>query len=1262
MGEIVAKLHPFEPLQRALVHVPAEWTVRELVGSPACEVRIWLEDEEIPPALWGETVIGERRGLVAVRLEGDDLGRSIALLGVAALAVFVPPAAGLAAGSLAAVGASFGIALVGGLLVNALIPPQVPELNDFTVPTVDGRYNAITGIRNSINLYGNLPTLYGRRRFYPPIAANPYSESATFTQSFVSLFALSDTPLEIYGLKAGKGYGRLDLTPSNAALIGNAVRIGDTPIGLFSGWQMQIGRAADITLYTTDVYEEQTQITYDQQVSGSGWVTDNVSNVRTTQQNTYKASIDLVFPRGLWNVDDQGNVIQPKYEYPCLQYEDYYSNACGDEFRILGRTLYGTEYPLGAGPGQYIAYQGGNRYLRIKKLSGTLGCYDERITKRRRCIKRASTRQVWNAAKQVEVQIEWRRAGTTAWSLHAREIISDVTRRPFSKTYTIDFTAGSTYTDLGQSGSDSYDVRVTRVRTYFGNGIAEISDMAWTVLRSYQRGKPIAEALDDVTMLALKIQATDQLSGPLDSLNVEATAVLPVYTGTSWTEQTTRNPAWAVLDAMRNSIRLDHPVPDAKLDLSGFQDWAAWCDLHEIHYDYLHVGDTMMETVRQIATTGRGSLGLNDGVTFTVVRDQLQTTPRQLISPQNSYGFSMRRDYIDMPHGLRVQYEDRDNDYQLAEVKVYATGYNASTATQFEVLQTQGITDSVQAQKEGAYFLKVAELRPETYTVTMDAEALRVTRGDRVQLQNDAIRVGLGSALVESAWEDGGQQYILIQSKWDLDSTVSYGIRLRRRDGTISLGTIAGEDVGDGRRSVIQPDTTLSDVAHDDLIVYGTVGTETQDCIITSMEFHDDFDATLTLKAYDANIPAVDELAYPQYSPTITSIFRLTSPEPPTITLSSDGTTYVLDDDGTLKSGVSVYWELPFGSKIHLDSIELRWSQQYFTDDANETKDPAHYDTERYDLSKTPLIIGPLIGGVEAVVNARVRSVDGKWSRWSDDEHIITVSSVSTILGNPRAMATDHIIAFANAGLVSYWKRPLLVEADNHQKKGTISFWILPPALNVINGFLFEIGEDDSSHGPRAYGKLQSSSNQLIVYMAYDGDFGPQISFSKNLTYEWHHAMLRWDTTQVTDTDRIQFFVDGDEQSAGGGSVYPALDETISLFDQNLPYGVGVGHPLKAADDSDSTSASYDGLAEFIMVGGQSLDVSNFRKQDPYYLTSYCPRTDLLSQLFGTLRQAVWLRFQNKTRPGFDTFLLQDDAVPQADLVINSSRYPSCPG
>jgi hypothetical protein len=345
-----------------------------------------------------------------------------------------------------------------------------------------------------------------------------------------------------------------------------------------------------------------------------------------------------------------------------------------------------------------------------------------------------------------------------------------------------------------------YEVRVTR-QTVAGlnpspDGDAELDRSFWTVLRSFSTDEPVVQ--EGVCLIAIRMQATDQLNGVPSTISCIAESYLPTtVNGTTWNYEITQSPAWAYADVLRRRGGVEF-LPDSRIDVAGIMSWATACaaapptgtDLDRWTFNGVIEGGSVFEALRHIASIGRAGYTLKDGK-HSVVRDIVQSTPVQHITPANSWGYSGSRTFADLPHALRIEFVNAEADYVVDERVVYADGYDDTNATKFEVMSMLGATSPELVFREGRYHLAVGTLRPEEHRISMDVENLRCTLGDRVQLSHDVISVGKGFGRIVSLATSGANTTgFVLDGEVEFENNETYALRVREADGSTSLRTV----------------------------------------------------------------------------------------------------------------------------------------------------------------------------------------------------------------------------------------------------------------------------------------------------------------------------------------------------------------------------------------------------------------------------------------------------------------------------------------
>lgn len=336
----VLALPHIDPLRgREKIDVAYGMTVGEMVavalpGVDTSRVRVTIGEHVIARNVWHRVRPKHGATVIVRAVPGDDTLRSVlsvaVLVAAVALGQFYAPSIASAllpasftgygvatatAATISTIGslATAGFAIAGSLLLNALIP--VRGLGDQDKGT---DIYAITGLQNSSNPGGVIPSILGKHRYAPPYAAPSYTQTIGDDQYCVAAFLF--------------GHGPLNLTNH---------RLGDTPIENYSDIEIEVrnGYADDapITLYPQQVIEDQLAVR----------LLYNETQTRITARDVAEAEVDIAFVQGLLKYDKKGKPTQwdiPfKIEYRKLGDVAYTQAAlidiAGAEQKIIRRSV-----------------------------------------------------------------------------------------------------------------------------------------------------------------------------------------------------------------------------------------------------------------------------------------------------------------------------------------------------------------------------------------------------------------------------------------------------------------------------------------------------------------------------------------------------------------------------------------------------------------------------------------------------------------------------------------------------------------------------------------------------------------------------------------------------------------------------------------------------------------------------------------------------------------------------------------------------------
>lgn len=503
----------------------------------------------------------------------------------------------------------------------------------------------------------------------------------------------------------------------------------------------------------------------------------------------------------------------------------------------------------------------------------------------------------------------------------------------------------------------------------------------WTAIRSIRTGDPI-EA-ENVALVAMRVQATDQLSGVIDQFNCTVEARLPVWNGSSWATGITRSPAWAYCDVLRGSAN-SRPLADSRIDLATMLAWANTSAANGITFDgVMSDRRSVFDALRDIAGTANASPTINQGL-YSVVVDERKTSVVQHFTPRNSRNFSGNKILGHRPHAIKVRFPNEETLHQIDEIYVYEDGYSASTATVFETMDLPYTTNAAAAWKRARRAMFSARLRPEIYQLEVDAEHIVCTRGDLARVSHDVPLWGVSSARVKAVQTSGSDTTgVTIDTEWPMTAGLSYQVRFRLSTGATLL--IPVDTVDGANTSVIFTTAvdTASGPAVGDLALFGVVGSESVELIVRSIEPRGELSAVMTFVDHSPEIFNSDTGTIPDHAPRITlvpAVNRAKPPIPQVTSIDSDDYAVIRQGDGSFISRIIVGYTLNQQIRnINAEALQARYR---------------HADTQEdfVWVANIPASVGSIsISPVddEVLYEIEIRSVaqNGATSDWNNFSH-----------------------------------------------------------------------------------------------------------------------------------------------------------------------------------------------------------------------------------------------------------------------------------
>jgi hypothetical protein len=915
---------------------------------------------------WGTTSLRSSDiVVVSPKIHSGDSGQIFKTIAIIAITVYTGGAAAAYFGSagVAAALATAAVTVIATSLLNSLIPPPVPRMGSTsgTESIEDSQMYAISGQSNRMLRLGIVPKVYGSHRMYPNLAANPYTELVVDAKSgeiIQYLYGIYDFGLGTMNISELK-IGDTPLTTDSFE---------DFDIRLVDPMKPEIDEDAfDEALESEFNYYRNRRVFSPLSVTladGEETIQNADSNTLLVDQELI---VDFLCPRGLYGYSSNGTKgdrsIRTEIHFALVGTTDW--RSYNDMAYVSSHSAVGgqdaTNFDISLSPdGTTINYYDSDNYSNRGGYYEGEPNYIYNMTLRQgvsKLLVADDTRlspgaKIFHGTHFLGNIVSLNNLGGPK-----TEILLDraVNSRRALKAYTIDATQAYEGVPAGLSApfdikkirhngyesailivssnktspvygqvrfapkiAGAYKVRVRRVSTFGIYSTQTSHEFILTGITTAFQELPIVTNKRHC-FLELRIRATDQLNGNIQNLSGVVSAAVPIYdSGTlTWARGITSNPAWIFTDLLTGEVNKKAVALD-RIDLDSIVAWAEYCAevptppptftyrnprfLCNFILDY---EATLQSVLAQVGGAAQASLNIIDGK-YGVLIDRTRTTPIQIFTPRNSSGFSSTRLYGPRPHALKVKFIDPQLDWEISEAIAYDSGYDESTATEFEEVTSFACTNFEQAWRFGRYLIAQNKLRQETISLSVDFENIVCTRGDYVQITQDVMRVGGRPARVKAV----SGITVTIDDSLDIDPNISYGYVSRSATGAIVTSTLTPLTP-----TTYDLDGTLPTVG--DLIVIGEVGSTVYDCIVKSISPNDDLSAELVLveranEIFDYESTDVLPTYNPQISTTSDPDFK--PPKAVTNLLVADN----VWECSELKSGYNYFiyltWDIPQGT------------------------------------------------------------------------------------------------------------------------------------------------------------------------------------------------------------------------------------------------------------------------------------------------------------------------------------------------------------
>lgn len=346
-----------------------------------------------------------------------------------------------------------------------------------------------------------------------------------------------------------------------------------------------------------------------------------------------------------------------------------------------------------------------------------------------------------NAA--VTIEIERRLLPSGAWQpftgATAAMTINNMSTKPVRMTVA-----------TGSLTPGQYEVRMRKM-TLNASTNRNSNSVEWGVLKSYQADTTNYASHPQV---GIRIKATGQLNGSLDEVSWVATAAAaPVWTGSAWVTQATRNPGAQILQLARGIYDTQGRLmaglgwSDSQIDIEGLKAFMVQCATKGYTFDYWFDQPlSCMELLEAVAAAGMGSISHHSGKLGVVWLDSARPI-ESVVNMANIKPGTFRCDYTtrELAQEIEAVWRDRDDGWLTKSMRVKAPGIT----TPRDTARLQPIGASTEASVLRAVRLSMAQNIYQRKTVSweMDLEHLTFRRYSLLATTHDLTQWGYGGQL-----------------------------------------------------------------------------------------------------------------------------------------------------------------------------------------------------------------------------------------------------------------------------------------------------------------------------------------------------------------------------------------------------------------------------------------------------------------------------------------------------------------------------------
>lgn len=438
--------------------------------------------------------------------------------------------------------------------------------------------------------------------------------------------------------------------------------------------------------------------------------------------------------------------------------------------------------------------------------------------------------------------------------------------------------------------------------------------------------------------VAIKALATDQLNGSLRFSCICQGKLVQVYRNGVRSIEWSDNPAWVMLDILSQPVinnqlqivRFDGYSTNAgKFDIPKFEELAAFCDElvpdgrggYEKRFIFNGVFDgeqSAWEAALDVGTMCRATpFFLGTKVTLAIDKP---TDVSQLFTVGNIELDSFEEVFLPMDERaaeVAIDFTDETSNYERQKITVIHEELNMKTNR--VSLQPKGETRPSGAWRIGMYQLANNLYVKRTASITVNLDAIASTLGDVIAVQHDVPRWGMQGGRLASATIVGGYTTaVQLDEPVTIETGKNYAVLLRLEDGSIITRPITN---GVGVTDTLALSSPIAEITSPFDVIYsfGESDKVTKPFRIVGVQRLGDWKFQLRLAEYNASIYGCDYLIPPIDTANYSAVDSM-----PSVSGLIAIERLRRKPDGTISTSLDLSWQRPSNSNYNYGKV---WSQ-----------------------------------------------------------------------------------------------------------------------------------------------------------------------------------------------------------------------------------------------------------------------------------------------------------------------------------------------